>query len=59
KSEGKLTIIGVGGIATPEDAIEKLKAGASLIQVYTGMIYEGPYMVKRINQAIIKNKVFA
>ena len=55
KSNGELTIIGVGGIATPQDAIEKLEAGASLIQVYTGMIYEGPMMVKNINKALLSN----
>lgn len=53
KSNGELKIIGVGGISTPEDAKEKLEAGASLVQVYSGMVYEGPYMVKRINQAIL------
>jgi dihydroorotate dehydrogenase len=47
-------IIGVGGIMTPEDALEKLKAGADLIQLYTGFIYEGPGVVKRINKAILK-----
>jgi len=55
KSNGELTIIGVGGIATPQDAKEKLEAGAALIQVYSGMIYEGPYMVKRINQYLLNN----
>jgi dihydroorotate dehydrogenase len=54
KTGGKLPIIGVGGIMTPEDAIEKLKAGASLVQVYSGFIYEGPMLVKRINKAILK-----
>jgi dihydroorotate dehydrogenase len=52
KSEGKIPIIGVGGIMSPEDAIEKLEAGASLVQVYTGFIYEGPAIVKRINKKI-------
>lgn len=47
-------IIGVGGIMTVEDALEKFKAGADLIQVYTGFVYEGPGFVKRINQAILK-----
>lgn len=47
-------IIGVGGIMTPEDALEKLKAGADLVQIYTGFIYEGPGLVKRINRAIVK-----
>jgi len=53
KSNGELKIVGVGGISTPEDAKEKLAAGASLVQVYSGMVYEGPYMIKRINQAIL------
>lgn len=47
-------IIGVGGIHSPEDALKKLEAGADLIQLYTGFIYEGPGLVKRINQAILK-----
>lgn len=46
-------IIGVGGIMTPEDAVEKLNAGADLIQIYTGFVYEGPGFVKRINQRLI------
>lgn len=45
-------IIGVGGIMTPKDAMDKLDAGATLIQVYSGFIYEGPSLVKRINKAI-------
>ncbi len=49
-----LPIIGVGGIFTPEDAYEKIKAGASLIQIYTGFIYEGPFIVKKINQGLVK-----
>lgn len=53
KTQGKLPIIGVGGIQTPADAKEKLEAGASLVQVYTGLIYEGPGMVRRINKALI------
>jgi dihydroorotate dehydrogenase len=47
-------IIGVGGIMSPEDAIEKLNAGADLIQIYTGFIYEGPGFVKKINKALLK-----
>lgn len=47
-------IIAVGGIFTAEDAIEKLEAGAQLVQVYTGFIYEGPGMIKKMNQAIAK-----
>jgi len=53
KTSGKIPIIGVGGIMTTEDAIDKLNAGASLIQIYTGFIYSGPMFVKRINKALI------
>ncbi|MEM6502719.1 MAG: quinone-dependent dihydroorotate dehydrogenase [Cyanobacteria bacterium P01_C01_bin.89] len=49
---GQLPIIGVGGIFTAEDAWEKITAGATLVQVYTGWIYEGPWMVKRILQGL-------
>ncbi|KKL48330.1 hypothetical protein LCGC14_2326610, partial [marine sediment metagenome] len=55
KTAGKLPIIGVGGIMNPEDAIEKIKAGASLVQVYTGFIYEGPSLVRRINRKILRS----
>ncbi len=55
KSDGKIPVIGVGGIMSPEDAIEKLKAGASLIQIYTGFIYEGPAVVKKINRALVNH----
>ncbi len=54
KSQGSFPIIGVGGIHSPEDALEKLKAGASLIQLYSGIIYEGPALVKRINKVLAK-----
>lgn len=54
KSNNSFPIIGVGGIHTPEDAIEKLEAGASLVQLYTGFIYEGPAAVRNINRAILK-----
>ncbi len=53
-SQGRFPIIGVGGIHSPEDAIEKLEAGASLVQLYTGFIYEGPGLIKRINKALIQ-----
>ena len=56
KTEGKLPIIGVGGIITPQDAIEKFHAGASLVQVYTGFIYEGPGLIKRIKKALLLYK---
>ena len=54
KSNKSFPIIGVGGIMSAEDAIEKLDAGATLVQVYTGFIYEGPALIKRINKAILK-----
>jgi len=57
KSNGAFPIIGVGGIHSAEDAIEKLKAGASLIQIYTGFIYEGPSLIKKINQQILKENL--
>jgi dihydroorotate dehydrogenase len=50
-------IIAVGGIMTPHDALEKLKAGADLIQIYTGFVYEGPGLVKRINKMIVRLSV--
>ncbi len=53
KSKGAFPIIGVGGIHSPEDAIEKLNAGASLMQLYTGFIYEGPGLIKRINKRLL------
>jgi dihydroorotate dehydrogenase len=56
KSNKSFPIIGVGGIHSAEDALEKLEAGASLIQLYTGFIYEGPALVKAINKAILAKK---
>lgn len=53
KSNNAFPVIGVGGIHSAEDAIEKLNAGADLIQLYTGFIYEGPSLIKRINKAIV------
>ncbi len=54
KSNKAFPIIGVGGIHSSEDAIEKLDAGADLIQIYTGFVYEGPSLIKAINKAILK-----
>jgi dihydroorotate dehydrogenase len=54
KSGKAFPIIAVGGIHTAEDAIEKLEAGADLIQIYTGFIYEGPGIAKRICKALLK-----
>ncbi|KQB40183.1 Dihydroorotate dehydrogenase (quinone) [Flavobacterium daejeonense] len=53
KSNNAFPIIGVGGIHSADDAIEKLEAGASLVQLYTGFIYEGPALVKAINKKIL------
>jgi dihydroorotate dehydrogenase len=54
KSNGQIPIIGVGGIHSAADALEKLRAGASLVQIYTGFIYEGPGLIKEINQGIVQ-----
>ena len=56
KSNKAFPIIGVGGIHSADDAIEKLNAGASLIQLYTGFIYEGPGLIKEINQKILSRE---
>ena len=56
KTNGELPIIGVGGILTPEQAINKIKAGAHLIQLYTGIIYEGPGIVKKINKKLLNQE---
>ena len=56
QSNKAFPIIGVGGIHSAEDALEKLEAGASLIQLYTGFIYEGPSLVTKINKEILKRK---
>ena len=54
KSNGKLVIIGVGGIHSAADALEKIEAGAALVQVYSGLVYEGPSLIKNINRALLK-----
>jgi len=53
KSNGAFPIIGVGGIHSAKDALEKIEAGASLIQLYTGFIYEGPALIKEINERLL------
>jgi dihydroorotate dehydrogenase len=55
KSKNDFPIIGVGGIHSAKDALEKLNAGASLVQVYTGFIYEGPGLIKAINKGMAQN----
>jgi len=59
KSNKAFPIIGVGGIHSAEDAIEKLEAGADLIQLWTGFVYEGPALVKSINKAILEKAASA
>ncbi|MEC9108594.1 MAG: quinone-dependent dihydroorotate dehydrogenase [Bacteroidota bacterium] len=54
RSNGKMPIIGVGGIHSAKDAIDKIKAGADLVQIYTGFIYEGPSLIKSINKALVE-----
>ena len=53
KTEGKIPIIGVGGILSADNAVEMLNAGASLVQLYSGLIYEGPGLVKKINKKLL------
>lgn len=57
KSQHKIPIIAVGGIMHADDAIEKLNAGASLVQLYTGFIYEGPRLIKEINQRLLSQRI--
>ena len=55
RTNGRMPVIGVGGVMTADDAINMLNAGATLVQIYTGFIFEGPALVKKINRAILKN----
>ena len=55
KSKQSFPIIGVGGIHSAKDALEKIEAGADLVQIYTGFIYEGPSLIRKINKAILKD----
>lgn len=57
-SNGSFPIIGVGGIHSAKDALEKFEAGASLVQLYTGFIYEGPKLIREINEALLKSEGF-
>jgi dihydroorotate dehydrogenase len=54
RTNGRLPIIGVGGIFTADDAWEKIAAGASLVQIYTGMVYEGPSVAQKIVRGLIQ-----
>jgi dihydroorotate dehydrogenase len=53
RTAGRLPIIGVGGVMSPGDALEKLEAGAALVQVYTGMVYRGPSLPREINRRLL------
>jgi dihydroorotate dehydrogenase len=54
RTEGKIPLIGVGGIFSAEDAYERFQAGASLVQLYTGLIYEGPFLPRAINEGLLR-----
>jgi dihydroorotate dehydrogenase len=56
RTEGKLPIIGLGGIGSPADALEKLSAGACLVQVFTGLVYAGPSLVRQINLELLRQQ---
>jgi len=56
KSNKAFPIVGVGGIHSAEDALEKIEAGATLVQLWTGFVYEGPALVKKINKAILAQR---
>ncbi|WP_049923609.1 quinone-dependent dihydroorotate dehydrogenase [Halopiger djelfimassiliensis] len=53
-TDGELPIVGIGGVDSPESAYEKIRAGASLVQLYTGFVYEGPSTAKRINEGLVE-----
>jgi dihydroorotate dehydrogenase len=59
KSKGTIPMIAVGGIHTAQDALDKLDAGATLVQLYSGFIYEGPGLIKEINKSLIKKSQHA
>jgi len=54
RSQGRLVIVGCGGVFSAEDAYAKIRAGASLVQVYTGLVYEGPAFVRRLNAGLAR-----
>ena len=53
-TEGKISLIGVGGVASGWDAYAKIRAGASLVQLYSSLVYQGPGLVNQINQELVK-----
>ena len=56
KAEGKIPIIGVGGVHSGHSTVEKLEAGAKLVQVYSGLIYEGPFLIKKIKKHLLSKQ---
>ncbi|MGC9599122.1 MAG: quinone-dependent dihydroorotate dehydrogenase [Minisyncoccia bacterium] len=54
RSRGTIPLVGAGGIFSAEDAYEKIRAGASLVEIYTGLVYEGPGLVKKIKKGLVK-----
>jgi dihydroorotate dehydrogenase len=54
RTHGKLPIVAVGGILTPQDAVERLRSGAHMLQLYTGLIYEGPFLVRAILKELVR-----
>tara|TARA_B100001079_G_C15940093_1_gene310302 strand:- start:126 stop:521 length:396 start_codon:yes stop_codon:yes gene_type:complete len=61
KTKGQIPLIGVGGISSAKDAYSKIRNGASLVQLYTGIVYQGPGLIKKINQemcVLLKNDGF-
>jgi dihydroorotate dehydrogenase len=53
-TRGRLTIVGVGGVASAEDAYGHIRAGANLVELYTGLVYEGPALVRRIKSGVVR-----
>jgi dihydroorotate dehydrogenase len=54
QTKGRMPVIGVGGVFTAEDAYEKIRAGASLVEIWTGMVYEGPAITRNINGGLLR-----
>ena len=54
QTKGRMPVIGVGGVFTAEDAYEKIRAGASLVEIWTGMVYEGPAITRNINRGLLR-----
>ena len=52
-TKGQITLVGAGGVSSGEDVLEKVRAGASLIQLYTALVYEGPSLIKKIKHDLL------